>query len=72
MKKHFKDALAVKERKASYNYVAPTKEQATTGRFMSPGDRYGVGHRQPIGTFKASSESPIPQKSMCFSADDAI
>lgn len=71
MKKHFKDALAIKERLSSRNFAAPSKEKATTGRFMSAGDNYGVGHRQPISG-EGSKESPIPQKSMCFSADDAI
>ena len=71
MKKHFKDALAVKERKASANFAAPTKERATTGYFMRAGDDYGVGHRQPISG-EGSKESPIPQKSMCFSAEDVL
>ena len=71
MKKHFKDALSIRERLSSRNYAAPTKEQATTGRFMSAGDNYGTGHKQPICEGK-SKESPIPQKSMCFSADDML
>jgi hypothetical protein len=58
----FKDPIAVKSRTTSKDFVAPTKEQATTGRFMQAGDDYGVGHRTPVGTFKASSieSGPIP------------
>jgi hypothetical protein len=68
----FKDPCAVKERKTSRDFVAPTKEQATTGRFMPPGDDYGVGHRTPVGKFKASpmSAGPIPQKNICVDPNE--
>lgn len=70
--KDFKDATAVKECKTSQNFVAPTKEKATTGRFMSAGDDYGVGHRTPIGGFKASGimSGPIPMKSKRMNPDE--
>lgn len=72
MSKHFKDALEVKERKASKTFAAPTQARATTGYFMAAGDSYGVGHRNPIGTEKQSSESPIPQKAFAFTCAEAI
>ena len=58
----FKDPISVKERKADKTFVAPSKEQATTGRYMSAGDNYGIGHRTPVGKDKASSieSGPIP------------
>lgn len=49
-----------KDRRSSKDFVAPTKEQATTGRFMSAGDKYGVGHRNPIGSFKQSDKGAVP------------
>jgi hypothetical protein len=70
--KPFKDPIAPKSRKADKNFVAPTKEGATTGRFMPPGDDYGVGFRTPVGTEKVSSKEVIPMKSKCFSPDDTI
>ena len=69
MKTPFKDSIAYKQRKTSSPFAAPTKEQATTGRFMDAGDNYGVGHRNPIGAFKQSNETPIPQKSVCFPSE---
>lgn len=72
MKKPFEDPIAYKERKTSRNFAAPTKGQATTGRFMVAGDDYGVGHRQPVGKEKVSDKSPIPQGAKCFLPDEAI
>ena len=67
----FKNPLSPKERRTSRNYAAPTKEQATTGRWMNAGDDYGLGHRTPVGTEKVSgmSSGPIPQKSKCMNPD---
>lgn len=56
----FHDPIAPKERKTSKNFVAPTKEEATTGRFMQAGDDYGVGFRNPVSKFEASNKGPIP------------
>lgn len=70
--KPFKDPIAPKARKVDKNFVAPTKEQATTGKFMAPGDDYGVGFRTPVGTLKESSKEVIPMKSKCFYPDDVI
>ena len=47
--KPFKDPIAPKERKTSPNFAAPTKDEATTGRYMCAGDHYGVGFRTPVG-----------------------
>ncbi len=68
----FKDPIAYSKRSTSKSFVAPTKEQATTGRFMDAGDYYGVGHKQPVGTEKMSDKSPIPQKAFCFKEAEAI
>lgn len=61
-----------KDRKSSKDFVAPTKEQATTGRYMNAGDKYGVGHRNPVGTEKVSNISPIPRQAACFDPDSVI
>lgn len=45
----FKDPIAVKKRKTSSSFKAPTKEEATTGRYMEAGDDYGIGHKSPVG-----------------------
>jgi len=81
MKKPFKDPIAYKERKmrgpVSDNigvFAAPTKEEATTGRYMDAGDIYGVGHRTPVGKEMARpiTDGPIPQKAKCFDPAEAI
>jgi len=66
----FKNRIAPKERKAGKAFVAPTKEQATTGLFLHAGDNYGSGYTQPVGTHKASSKGPIPMQCQCFSVDE--
>ena len=50
----------------SKTFAAPTKEQATTGMFMSAGDDYGVGFKQPVGKTVASKGSAIPMESKCI------
>jgi hypothetical protein len=74
MKKPFKDPIEDKNRTSSYDFVAPTKEQATTGRFMCAGDGHGVGHRTPVGTEKVSGmkSGPIPQKAFCTDPEEII
>jgi len=59
----FKNPIAPKSRKADKNFAAPTKEQATTGRFMPAGDSYGTGFRQKVGTERPSKGLHVPQKS---------
>lgn len=73
-KSEFKDPIRPKVRVTSRDFVAPTKEQATTGEFMRAGDYHGVGFRQPVGKEKASSlkDGPIPQDSKCFPSSQAI
>ena len=68
----FHDALEVKARLASKTFAAPTQAKATTGYFMAAGDRYGVGHKNPIGSEKVKTESPIPQKAFAFTCEEAI
>ena len=74
MKKPFHDPIAPKMRKCDKTFGAPTKEQATTGSFMPPGDNYGIGRCSPVGKFRASSieSGPIPMKSFCFDPNDVI
>ena len=70
--KPFKDPIAPRQKKSSYDFVAPNKEQATTGRFMPPGDDYGIGFRTPVGKEKARgmASGPIPQKSKCVDPNE--
>lgn len=64
----FKNRISPRERKASKNFAAPSKEQATTGRFMPPGDDYGIGFRQNVGKEQASGlrAGAIPQECKCI------
>lgn len=68
----FKQNIAPKSRKSGSKFVAPTKEQATTGRFMGAGDSYGIGYKTPEGKAHATpiSDGPIPQKAFCFNPDN--
>lgn len=61
-----------KERKTSRDFVAPTRDQMTTGRFMPAGDSHGVGFKTPTGSFKTKSmkEGPIPLKTECFDPNE--
>lgn len=61
-----------KHRKSSKTFIAPTKETATTGRFMGAGDDYGVGYRVPVGKEQARSLSSgaIPQKTKCMNPEE--
>ena len=68
----FHNRTAPKKRDSSSTFAAPTKEEATTGRFMAVGDDYGVGYAQNIGSkrVKSYSEGPIPLKSFCSDPDE--
>ena len=69
-KEMFHNRIAPKEKRMGRDFAAPSKEGATTGRFMSAGDGYGVGFRQPVGKEKASNAAdPIPRKAMCASPE---
>lgn len=62
MGKFLKNNIEPRERKSSKTFQAPSKEKATTGRFMDAGDNYGVGFRNPVGKEQAShiEDGPIP------------
>lgn len=70
----FKHPTDRKERMASREFAAPTRDQASTGYFIAPGDEHGVGYRTPVGTEKARSyeHGPIPMKSKCDEASSVI
>lgn len=68
----FKDPIKPKYRKSSKNFIAPRKEQATTGTWMTPGDDYGVGFRVPVGKERVSSVSAVPMESKMFRQEEAI
>ena len=73
MGKPFKDPIAYKTRTSSKWFIAPTKEQGTTGRFMPAGDDYGLGYTNPIGSKVEKKDVPtLPRESKCFNPDDAI
>ncbi len=65
----FKNPIAAKERKSSKEFIAPTRDEATTGMgFMCAGDEHGVGFRTPVGKERGSgiASGPIPMKSKCY------
>lgn len=68
------DPIKPKFRASDRSFVAPTKEGATTGRFMPAGDNYDTGFRTPVGSEKCSSyeSGPIPMKSVCFPCEEAL
>jgi hypothetical protein len=63
----FKSKIPPTEKRSAKDFVAPSKEDATTGRYMQAGDYYGVGYRNPCGKDKASGleSGAIPQKTEC-------
>lgn len=72
--KVMKSVLDPKVRMCSKEFTSPDHDQALYSGYMAPGDVFGVGHRQPVGKFKASSieNGPIPQESVCFPSKEAI
>lgn len=70
----FKGAGERKERRTSKFFVAPTKEEATTGRFMPAGDSHGVGFRQPVGKKETSdlTKGPIKYGCKAFSPEEIV
>jgi len=66
-KEFFHDPIDVKSKSASKDFAAPSKEMATTGRFMNAGDNYGVGHKQPVGRMGNPKQdaSTLPRQSKC-------
>ena len=68
----FKHPTDRKERKTSRDYVAPTRDQQTTGRYMQAGDEHGVGFKTPVGSERSSpyKDGPIPMKSFCHDPKD--
>lgn len=72
--KHFDDALAVKQRIAGSDPVsfrAPTKDEFYAGKY-SAGDKYGVGHRTPVGTLKTSNKCVVPHGCMRLDPEKVI
>ena len=70
MAKPFKDPIAVKQKKNGiypWDFAAPCKDISHDG-FLSAGNDYGVGHRNPVGKESAGSfeSGPIPQTSKCW------
>ena len=62
MKTGFKDPIAPKERKSAdrpWSYKAPEYDKRTS-HFVSAGDNYGVGFKQPVGSEKISSDYAVP------------
>lgn len=72
--KVLQDPIKPRFRASDRTFVAPDKENATTGRFMAPGDMHGVGFRTPVGKEKPRSyeDGPIPMKAVCFPSSEAL
>jgi hypothetical protein len=68
------DPIAYDIRVSDIQFPGPRKEQTTTGRFMSAGSYYGMGHRTPIGSTQARSieNGPIPFGCAAFNPAEAI
>ena len=61
----FESSKDRKERKTSRNFVSPTRDEATTGRFMVAGDDHGIGFKCPVGSKNVSMKGGIPMTSSC-------
>ena len=71
----FRDKLAPPSNVGKINPPSGVKSPAfdkRTGKTLSCGDDYGVGHRVPVGKFEASSQGPIPMTSKCFTCQEAF
>lgn len=73
----FKDKLAPPKEAGRVNpksYVKNPAFDKRTGKTLSCGDDYGVGHRTPVGSSSASppNKGPIPFKCKCFSPEEVI
>lgn len=74
MNKVLRDPIAVKKKVDGtwpWTFNAPSKDGSHSG-CLSAGNDYGIGHREPIGKFKAGGmeTGPIPQESKAFSPDE--
>lgn len=74
MSKVLKDRIGVKKKvngEWPWSYSAPSKDHATSG-CLSAGNDYDIGHRTPMGKFKAGDmkSGPIPQEAKAFSPDE--
>jgi hypothetical protein len=73
MKDVLHDALAVTVKvdgEFPWSFKAPSYDNRTSSSIPA-GNYYGVGHRVPVGVERASlKNSPIPQKSKCFSPNE--
>lgn len=72
-KKILADPIAVKKRengKFEWSFKAPSYDNRTSCSIPA-GNDYGIGHREPVGKFKASplTSGPIPQSAHAFSPD---
>lgn len=70
----FENPIEPTKRQMEFPFQAPTRDKVSTGYFMSPGDNYGVGFRQPVGKEGNPSQmaKTLPMKSKCFSPDEII
>lgn len=54
-------------------FKAPTKEEATTGRYMAAGDYYGTGFKNPVGRMRdGSGMNPVPQKKLAVDPNSVV
>lgn len=63
LKTGFKDPLAIKDapkkEKSPWDFTAPPYDERSSC-FISAGDHYGVGHKQPVGLHKAGNSHAVP------------
>lgn len=63
LKTGFKDPDAVKAKNKSnwpWDFNSPPYDERSSC-FLSAGDHYGVGHKQPVGKFKAGGSDAVPK-----------
>lgn len=63
LKTGFKDPDAIKSKEKSdwpWDFKSPPYDERTSC-FINAGNHYGVGHRQPVGKFKAGNSDAVPK-----------
>ena len=70
----FNNPIAPKMKESSKNFAAPSKEQATTGRYMAAGDYYGTGFKQPVGRMRGGSVgmNPVPKGKLAVPPESVV
>lgn len=80
MKTGFKDPIEPKSmprqspkdgKNSPWTFTCPPYDERSSC-FVNAGDKWGVGHRTPVGRFSATSPSPIPKGRVATLESDEV